>query len=58
MRRIRVDRPRIWRGRARTEDPSANPRDLDVVRVQGAGPCPTGRIVPGQPGSVGENLWP
>jgi hypothetical protein len=32
--RIRVDRPRIRRERARTEDPPADPRDPDVVRAK------------------------
>ncbi len=31
MKRIRVDRPRIPRERAWTEDPPADPRDPDVV---------------------------
>jgi hypothetical protein len=34
MRRIRVDRPRIRRERAWTEDLSADPRDPDVVRAK------------------------
>ena len=34
MKRIRADRPRIRRERAWTEDPPADPRDPDVVRVK------------------------
>jgi hypothetical protein len=34
MRRIRVDRPRIRRERAWTEDLPADPRDPDVVRAK------------------------
>ena len=34
MKRIRVDRPRIRRERAWTEDPPADPRDPDVVRAK------------------------
>jgi hypothetical protein len=34
MKRIRVDRPRIRRKRAWTEDPPAGPRDPDVVRAK------------------------
>ena len=34
MKRIRVDKPRIRRERAGTEDPPADPRDPDVVRAK------------------------
>ena len=34
MKRIQVDRPRIRRERAWTEDPPADPRDPDVVRAK------------------------
>jgi hypothetical protein len=34
MKRIRVDRPRIRRERAWTEDPPTDPRDPDVVRAK------------------------
>ena len=34
MKRIRAGRPRIRRKRAWTEDPSADPRDPDVVRAK------------------------
>ena len=34
MKRFRVDRPRIRRERAWTEDPPADPRDPDVVRAK------------------------
>jgi hypothetical protein len=34
MKRIRAGRPRIRRERAWTEDPPADPRDPDVVRVK------------------------
>jgi hypothetical protein len=34
MKRIRVDRPRIRRERAWTEDPPADPRDPDIVRAK------------------------
>ena len=34
MKRIRADKPRIWRERAWTQDPPANPRDPDVVRAK------------------------
>jgi hypothetical protein len=37
MKRIRVGRPRIRRERAWTEDPPADPRDPDVVRVKALG---------------------
>ena len=34
MKRIRVDKPRIRRERAWTEDPPADPRDPDVARAK------------------------
>jgi hypothetical protein len=34
MKRIRAGTPRIRRERARTQDPSADPRDPDVVRAK------------------------
>jgi hypothetical protein len=34
MKRIRIDRPRIRRERARIENLTADPRDPDVVRVK------------------------
>ena len=34
MKRIRADRPRVRRERARTEDLPADPRDPDVVRAK------------------------
>jgi hypothetical protein len=34
MKRIRAGRARIRRERARTQDPSAGPRDPDVVRAE------------------------
>jgi hypothetical protein len=37
MKRIRAGRPRIRRERAWTEDPPADPRDPDVVRVKALG---------------------
>jgi len=46
MKRIRADRPRVRRERARTEDLPADPRDPDVVRAKalaGAGDRTGGR---------------
>jgi hypothetical protein len=37
MKRIHASRPRIRRERAWTEDPPADPRDPDVVRVKALG---------------------
>jgi hypothetical protein len=42
MKRIRVDRPRIRRERAWMEDPSADPRDPDVVRAKALARARTG----------------
>ena len=53
MKRIRADKPRIRRERAWTQDPPADPRDPDVVRVKARARAPA-RLVPGQPGSAGE----
>jgi hypothetical protein len=49
MKRIQVDRPRIRRERAWTEDPPADPRDPDVVRAKAlARARPTGSSPAGQ----------